>query len=47
MILNHLKMGNFVSNPIEFTTDVAVQLGLLLVIFVVLTLFLYKKFKGA
>ena len=35
MILNHLKMGNFVSNPIDFTTDVVVQLGLLLVIFVV------------
>ena len=45
MILNHLKMGNFVINPIEITTDVAVQLGLLFVIFVVLTIFLYKKFK--
>ena len=45
MILNQFKMGNFVSTPIEFTTDVAVQLGLLLLIFIVLTIFLYKKFK--
>ena len=45
MILNQFKMGNFVSTPIEFTTDVAVQLGLLLLIFLVLTIFLYKKFK--